>query len=130
MAADRPGNRTFAAGGGQIGRTRLDPRIAASLTDVGRHTRTILCTPQSLDYPVHPLRGKKVVIKMAVGTVKWFNADKGYGFIAPDGGGNDLFVHISAIVDAGPRGQAEGQKVEFEEGPGRKGPQATNVRPV
>ena len=65
---------------------------------------------------------------MAVGTVKWFNAEKGYGFIAPDGGGNDLFVHISAIVDAGPRGLAEGQKVEFEEGPGRKGPQATNVR--
>ena len=46
------------------------------------------------------------------------------------GGGNDLFVHISAIVDAGPRGLAEGQKVEFEEGPGRKGPQATNVRPI
>ncbi len=79
---------------------------------------------------MHPLREKKVVIKMAVGTVKWFNADKGYGFIAPDGGGNDLFVHISAIVDAGPRGLAEGQKVEFEEGPGRKGPQATNVRPI
>ena len=73
---------------------------------------------------------KKVVNTMAVGTVKWFNADKGYGFIAPDGGGNDLFVHISAIVDAGPRGLAEGQKVEFEEGPGRKGPQATNVRPI
>ena len=73
---------------------------------------------------------KKVIITMAVGTVKWFNADKGYGFIAPDGGGNDLFVHISAIVNAGPRGLTEGQKVEFEEGPGRKGPQATNVRPI
>lgn len=51
---------------------------------------------------------------MATGTVKWFNETKGYGFISPDNGGNDVFVHISAVQAAGLQGLADGQKVEFE----------------
>ena len=51
---------------------------------------------------------------MATGTVKWFNATKGYGFIQPDGGGNDVFVHISAVENAGYTGLAEGAKVSFD----------------
>ncbi len=52
---------------------------------------------------------------MATGTVKWFNGEKGYGFIQPDNGGKDVFVHISAVEQAGMRGLNEGQKVSFEE---------------
>jgi len=66
---------------------------------------------------------------MAKGTVKWFNADKGYGFIAPDDGGDDLFVHHSEIRTNGYASLNEGQKVEFQVGQGRKGPCATNVVP-
>jgi cold shock protein len=65
---------------------------------------------------------------MAQGTVKWFNASKGFGFIAPDDGGPDVFVHFSAIQGAGYRNLEEGQRVEFDVGPGRKGEQAENVR--
>jgi CspA family cold shock protein len=64
---------------------------------------------------------------MATGTVKWFNADKGYGFITPDVGDKDLFVHFSAIQGSGYRSLAEGAKVEYEEQQGDKGPQAANV---
>ncbi|HVD15557.1 MAG TPA: cold-shock protein [Actinomycetota bacterium] len=66
---------------------------------------------------------------MTVGTVKWFNADKGYGFISPESG-EDVFVHFSAIQAAGYRSLDEGQAVEFDVTQGPKGPQATNVRPV
>jgi len=66
---------------------------------------------------------------MAKGTVKWFNADKGFGFIAPDDGGDDLFVHHSEIRTNGYASLNEGQKVEFQVGQGRKGPCATNVVP-
>jgi CspA family cold shock protein len=66
---------------------------------------------------------------MAKGTVKWFNADKGFGFIAPDDGGDDLFVHHSEIKTNGYASLNEGQKVEFQVGQGRKGPCATNVVP-
>ena len=64
---------------------------------------------------------------MATGTVKWFNDSKGYGFISPDGSGEDLFVHHSAISGDGYKSLTEGAKVEFEETEGQKGPQATNV---
>jgi CspA family cold shock protein len=64
---------------------------------------------------------------MAVGTVKWFNANKGYGFIQPESG-NDVFVHVSAIQDGG--SLDEGQAVEFDIAQGQKGPQAVNVRPA
>ena len=58
---------------------------------------------------------------MATGTVKWFDAAKGYGFIRPDDGGKDAFVHISAVEQAGLSGLAEGQKLEYELQPGRDG---------
>lgn len=64
---------------------------------------------------------------MAQGTVKWFNAEKGYGFITPDDGSKDLFVHFSEIQGSGYRSLDEGQKVEFEVGQGQKGPQAQQV---
>ena len=64
---------------------------------------------------------------MSQGTVKWFNADKGYGFITPDESGKDLFVHHSEIQTNGYATLEEGQKVEFEIGQGQKGPCATNV---
>jgi CspA family cold shock protein len=66
-------------------------------------------------------------VKMAQGTVKWFNGDKGYGFIAVEGG-PDVFVHFSAITGSGYRSLEEGQKVEFDITQGQKGPQAENVR--
>lgn len=58
---------------------------------------------------------------MPTGTVKWFNATKGYGFIEPDEGGNDVFVHISAVQKAGMDGLNEGQKISYELEPGRNG---------
>jgi cold shock CspA family protein len=68
---------------------------------------------------------------MPQGTVKWFNAEKGFGFIAPDDGGRDVFVHFSAIADEGGfRTLDEGQQVEFEASEGQRGPQADSVRPV
>jgi CspA family cold shock protein len=66
---------------------------------------------------------------MTVGTVKWFNAEKGYGFIRPESG-EDVFVHFSAIQAAGYRSLDEGQAVEFDITQGPKGAQAANVRPV
>lgn len=65
---------------------------------------------------------------MATGTVKWFNSDKGYGFIAPDDGSADLFAHFSAIQGSGHRNLDENQQVEFDVEQGDKGPQATNIR--
>jgi len=64
---------------------------------------------------------------MATGTVKWFSNDKGYGFIAQDGGGNDVFVHHSAITGEGYKSLDEGAKVEYEVEEGPKGPQARSV---
>ncbi len=67
---------------------------------------------------------------MSKGTVKWFNADKGFGFITPDEGSADLFVHHSEIKSDGYATLADGQTVEFEVGEGQKGPCAKNVTPV
>lgn len=67
---------------------------------------------------------------MALGKVKWFNAEKGYGFIAQEGGGADVFVHWSAIQAEGYKSLEEDQRVEFEITQGPKGPQAENVRAV
>ena len=67
---------------------------------------------------------------MALGTVKWFNAEKGYGFITVDESGDDVFVHWSAIQTDGYRSLVEGHRVELEVGEGEKGPQAEMVRPV
>jgi CspA family cold shock protein len=67
---------------------------------------------------------------MAIGTVKWFNDAKGYGFIAQDAGGADLFAHFRDIVGTGFKTLAENQKVEFEVKQGEKGLQAANIRPL
>jgi CspA family cold shock protein len=67
---------------------------------------------------------------MTTGTVKWFNAEKGFGFIAPDDGSADVFAHYSAIATRGYRSLEENQKVEFDVIQGPKGPQAENIRPL
>ena len=67
---------------------------------------------------------------MAQGTVKWFNAEKGFGFIAPEDGSPDVFAHYSAIQSNGYRSLDENQKVEFDITQGPKGPQAENIRPI
>jgi CspA family cold shock protein len=77
----------------------------------------------------HPGR-RKQEDNMAQGTVKWFNAEKGFGFITPDEGGADLFVHHSAIETTGFRTLDENQRVSFNVGQGQKGPQATNVTKI
>lgn len=65
---------------------------------------------------------------MAIGTVKWFSAEKGFGFIVPEDGGKDLFVHHSNIEMSGFKSLQDGQKVEYEAGQGKKGPEAVKVR--
>ena len=65
---------------------------------------------------------------MALGTVKWFNDAKGFGFITPDDGGDDLFAHFSAIVEAGFKSLKEGQRVSFDVTDGAKGKQASNIQ--
>ncbi|MCG7599202.1 cold-shock protein [Halomonas sp. McH1-25] len=67
---------------------------------------------------------------MATGTVKWFNDTKGYGFISPDDGGDDLFAHFSEIQADGFKTLQDGQKVSFEVTQGKKGLQAANIKPV
>ena len=67
---------------------------------------------------------------MSTGTVKWFNDAKGFGFITPDEGGKDLFVHFSAIQGSGFKTLKENDRVQFDVGQGPKGPNATNVRPA
>jgi len=67
---------------------------------------------------------------MATGTVKWFSEEKGFGFITPDEGSKDLFVHHTGIGGNGFKSLSDGQKVEFDEEQGDKGPKAVNVRPI
>nr|WP_274638512.1 cold-shock protein [Microbacterium bovistercoris] len=67
---------------------------------------------------------------MVFGTVKWFNSEKGFGFIAPEDGTQDVFAHFSAIEGSGYRSLDEAQRVEFDVEPGAKGPQATHIRVV
>jgi cold shock protein len=67
-------------------------------------------------------------VEMALGTVKWFNDSKGFGFITPDDGGDDLFAHFSAIVESGYKSLKEGQRVSFEVTDGAKGKQASNIQ--
>ena len=95
-------------------RDRLAPKQGASAGPRGRDGGAASTTKE---------------VKMAQGIVKWFNGDKGYGFIAVDGG-PDVFVHFSAITGGGYRSLEEGQKVEFDITQGQKGPQAENVRVI
>jgi CspA family cold shock protein len=81
--------------------------------------------------PLYPFVSRvRRCFSMATGTVKWFNDSKGYGFISPDEGEKDLFVHHSNIAGNGFKTLAEGAKVEFEAREGEKGPEATNVSPI
>jgi CspA family cold shock protein len=73
---------------------------------------------------------KRMMYAMTQGSVKWFNSEKGFGFIAQDGGGPDVFVHYSAVSGSGFKSLEEGQRVEFEVGQGQKGPQAQDVRAI
>jgi cold shock protein len=73
---------------------------------------------------------RKEGIAVATGTVKWFSSEKGFGFITPEDGSADVFVHFSAIAGDGYRNLEEAQKVEYDVSQGQKGPQASNVRPV
>ena len=76
------------------------------------------------------VRSKEKVVVVTTGTVKFFNAEKGYGFISLEGGDKDVFVHYSNIQGNGYRTLEEGQKVEFDIAPGRKGDEAQNVRAI
>ncbi len=88
-----------------------------------------ICRPTSfICWPSQKASYLREVINVVQGTVKFFNAEKGFGFIAPDGGGDDLFVHFSNIVDTGYKSLDDGQRVEFEIGQGRKGDEAREVK--
>lgn len=90
-------------------------------------------TGSSSTHPVTPGTSVKATGKskfMAQGTVKWFNAEKGYGFIEVDGGGDDVFVHWKSIDSTGFRSLDENQRVEFDVVEGQKGMQAESVRPL
>ena len=87
------------------------------------HRPVEICTA----WPITPSsKGSSV----GTGTVKWFSDEKGFGFITPDGGGRDLFVHFSGITGDGYRSLSEGAKVAFEEENGDKGPKAINVQKI
>ena len=77
-----------------------------------------------------PASAQSKEMEMAKGTVKWFNPTKGYGFIQPQGGGKDVFVHVSAVEAAGMRSLAEGQKVSFDIQPDARGAKAANLKAV
>jgi CspA family cold shock protein len=104
-----------------------DAPLGFSRTLPGSNERASVCHCASPARSRTP-GGRTLIV--ATGTVKWFNDAKGYGFITPDEGGKDLFVHFSSITGAGFRSLAEGSKVEFEAREGQKGPEATNVVPV
>jgi cold shock protein len=79
---------------------------------------------------VRKLKSLRGVLNMASGTVKWFNGEKGFGFITQDDGGADVFAHFSAIASTGFRSLEENQRVEFDVTQGPKGLQAANIRPL
>ena len=84
----------------------------------------------SQEAPRQGMQDRKVLQRMPTGTVKWFNDDKGYGFITPDEGGRDLFCHHTGINGQGFKTLQEKAKVSYEEEAGDKGPKAVNVTPI
>ena len=100
----------------------------------GPHVTEVLSVDSSTAVPVASGRSRTKATTSngpsveETGTVKWFNAERGYGFIAPNGGGNDVFVHVSALERSGIEGLSEGQTVIVDVVEGRKGPEATRVR--
>ena len=95
----------------------------------GRHQRSSQVSPARADNTrAESSSNSKKAVQMAQGTVKWFNAEKGYGFIEPEDGSSDVFVHYSSIEGSGFKSLEENQRVEFEIGEGQKGPQAQAVR--
>lgn len=107
--------------------SRCHPQLVVSLP-VGTSARQLSALIFVLT-AFWPIFFFKDYLDMATGTVKWFNDSKGFGFITPDGGGEDLFAHFSAIQNSGFKTLAEGQKVSFDVTAGPKGKQAANIRP-
>src|SRR4051794_14506086 len=92
--------------------------------------RGMVGSAPNFESPGRRLAGEEGYSSMPTGTVKWFSDDKGFGFITPDEGSKDLFVHHSGIVSDGYRTLAEGSKVSYEEEAGDKGPKAVNVQKI
>ena len=97
---------------------------SVSLVGTGAHR------PVEMSVAWSARRAVEVGSSVGTGTVKWFSDEKGFGFITPDGGGRDLFVHFSGITGDGYRSLSEGAKVSFEEENGDKGPKAINVQKI
>jgi cold shock CspA family protein len=140
IAVEPDGYQAHSARGDALG--RYDSRELASAA-VAASTTRVAPVPAGAPHITRPLRtrrrgtpgrsgGPKSRRKdtMATGTVKWFNSEKGYGFIAPDDGSADLFAHFSAIAGDGFKELRETQKVEFDAERGPKGMQAANIRPL
>jgi cold shock protein len=105
-------------GGVQVGRAALDDRVFSARS----RCRSSFLRVRSAHAPWRKI--------MATGTVKWFNDDKGFGFVTPDEGGKDLFVHHTGINASGFKSLAEGAKVSYDGEAGDKGPKAVNVTPL
>jgi CspA family cold shock protein len=111
-------------------------RIGSSNSSTRRHNRRFTSVPALLPFVAGPdPRGISGDLQskgnaMSTGTVKWFNDSKGFGFIKPDGGGEDLFAHFSEIQGNGFKTLKENQKVEFETKDGPKGKQAVQIKPI
>src|SRR4029079_18753828 len=133
----RPSEAPVGAGAGEPRRDRRGGAATHGLTSACTPTRNpdTFCTSgpatirstSSTARGSGPRRGSKRGLSVGTGTVKWFSDDKGFGFITPDEGGRDLFVHFSGITGDGYRSLAEGTKVSYDEEQGDKGPKAVNV---